>query len=237
MKYGFICQPISNGVKNAENDFEIVAYEILVREILGDRPSISSASVLAWAHAEMGRLREIDRDALELAIASAPSGIPHHVNVGLETIEDWAYFAELGKALLDRMDPRLIVLEISEAIDPMPESVTRWISQIKSMGFPVILDDFGRHHSNNHALMLYRPDGIKIDGEIIRGILDPHNLKIIEKDIKFCQQADLFCVAEHVQSEAIFEELVKLCDRLGFTNLLYQGWHIGKGELCGGKLP
>ena len=230
MKYGFICQPISNGT-------EVVAYEILVREVQGDRPSISSASVLAWAHAEVGRLREIDRDALELAIASSPAGIPHHVNVSLETVGDYGYFAEMGKALLNRIDPRLIVVEISEEIDPMPEAAQRWVSQIKSMGFSIVLDDFGRHHSNNHALMVHSPTGIKIDGEIIRNILSPKTLEIVEKDLRYCQRADLFCVAEHVENEAIFDELVKLCDRLKFKNLLYQGWHIGKGELCGGKSP
>lgn len=225
MQYGFVCQPVSDGSS-------VVAYEMLVRQIEGDRPSQSSTSVLQWAHQEIGRLREIDREALELAIAAAQNGIPHHVNISLETVGDYGYFAELGKVLLDGGNPNLIVLEISEAIDPTPEFTQRWIGQIKAMGFPVILDDFGHSHGNNRALNLLNPDGIKIDGEIVRHATEKRILKIIEKDLRFCQEQGLSCVAEHVANESIYRELVKLCDRLGFENLLYQGWYFGSGELC-----
>jgi len=226
MQYGFVCQPISNGI-------ETVAYEILARELIDDdRAAIASSSVLQWARAEVGRLRSIDRDALELAIASAPAGIPHHINISVETVGDYGYFAELGRMLLDGIDPSLIVLEISEAIDPTPESTQRWIGQIKGMGFPVVLDDFGHHHGNNRALNLLDPAGIKIDGEIVRHATEKRILKIIEKDLRFCQEQELFCVAEHVANEAIYRELVKLCDRIGFDKLLYQGWHFKAGELC-----
>ena len=226
MQYGFVCQPISNGI-------ETVAYEILARELIDDdRAAIASSSVLQWARAEVGRLRSIDRDALELAIASAPAGIPHHINISVETVGDYGYFAELGRMLLDGIDPSLIVLEISEAIDPTPESTQRWIGQIKAMGFSVALDDYGHHHGNKRSRYLFRPDILKFDGDLIGRIFDSYVHDLIEAELSLCKKWDLFCVAEHVANEAIYRELVKLCDRIGFDKLLYQGWHFKAGELC-----
>ena len=231
MEYGFVCQPISNGVL-AEDGFEVVAYEILAREVIDDRPSLASTSVLDWAREKVGRLREIDRDALELAIAAAQKGVPHHVNISVETVGDWGYFSELGMAYQNGVPQHLIVLEVSEAIDPTPESVQAWIAQIKAFGFPLILDDFGHYHGNNRAHYLLRPAGIKIDGDLVRRISDPYVSGLIEADLAFCKKWDLFCVAEHVENELIYRELVKLCDRLQFDKLLYQGWYFGTGELC-----
>lgn len=225
MDYRFICQPISNGT-------ETIASEILVRELKADRTlSLDSSSVLSWAIESPERLQQIDMDALEMAIAS-PKHLPHHVNISPATVGSWDYYAKLGRAYKDGVDPKSLILEVSEFLDPTSEIARSWLASVKCMGFPIVLDDFGNCHSNNRALSLFRPDGIKIDGAIVRGIADSYNRGLIKKDLQFCLDYELSCVAEHVENKWIYEALVGLCDRIGYHDLQYQGWLFGKGELC-----
>jgi EAL domain-containing protein (putative c-di-GMP-specific phosphodiesterase class I) len=224
MRYTFICQPISDGCQP-------VAYEILVRGLSEDNELLPAPEVLAWAKEELERLRKIDLDALELAIALIPRGIPSHVNISDATMCSTDYFGKLASALLSGLDPKMVIVEITESVEPTPDTAA-WITQIRDMGFGVYLDDFGQLHSNNHALTLYRPSGIKIDGEIVRKVIDAYSAGVIGKDLIFCGEYGLDCVAEHVENVLIFNALQKICDRVGYKKLQYQGWYFGTGELC-----
>ena len=224
MRYTFIFQPISDGSQTA-------AYEILVRGVSQDNELLPALTVLEWAKEELDRLRQIDLDALELAIALIPQGIPSHVNVSEATVCSVEYFKRLGEILLSGLNPAMIAVEISEAIEPTPE-VQLWVTQVRDMGFGIYLDDFGCFHSNDTALTLYRPTGIKIDGQIVRGVADIYYAGVIRKELLFCKDYDLECVAEHVENVFIFNALKRICDRIGYDKLQYQGWHFGTGELC-----
>jgi EAL domain-containing protein (putative c-di-GMP-specific phosphodiesterase class I) len=224
MRYGYLRQPI------ASSDGSIRGYEILAREMVEDELASSSESLLKWAWEDCQRIREIDCKALDWAISLTPDGFPYHVNLGAETVGDWAYFSKLGSALKAGV-ASLIIFEISEEIDPGDENARIWIEMIRAMGFSVYLDDFGYFHSNNRSLKSFRPNGLKLDGEIVRGVADLYTLGILEKELLFCQKHGLACVAEHVENPLILKALSELCDRIDFKGLLYQGWHFGKGDL------
>jgi len=215
--YHFIRQPI------ARSDRSIAAYELLVRADGSDL----AYTVLNRATPE--EVVEIDKDALELAIALAPGGIPHHCNLSIHTVLDWSYFAILGRALVDGVNPALVVIEINEAITP-DEASLRWLTQIRDMGFPILLDDFGTFHSNSYALAELEPSGFKIEGEIVKKLNKKINSEIVEKKLMLCKEHGLMCVAEHVENAVILERLEAIARRVGFEGLLYQGWEIGRGE-------
>ena len=217
--YHFIRQPITDA------NSEIYAYELLARDGQSDL-----ACPLLQSMDDNG-IRQLDLDALELAIALAPSGIPHHVNASKQSVGDWGYFARLGKALKDGVEPSMVVVEVNE--ETLPTEVAQsWLACVKGMGFPVYLDDFGTYHSNNLALSMFRPAGLKIDGEIVRKVSDRYNVSLVRKELEFCLDQDpiLGCVAEHVENEAILVKLEAIARKVGYPKLLYQGWYFGKGE-------
>ena len=224
MRYTFITQPIVFG--NTP-----VSYEILVRGIDDRGKLLPAPDVLSWAESDEDIIRQIDLDALEVAIASAAKKIPHHVNISPATMGHPEYLAALGEYLLEGGNPSYIVVEISEDIEPSPDR-RNWISYIQSMGFDIALDDFGRCHGNNHALALYRPAVLKVDGEIIKYVSDSYYSGIIKKDLGFCQDEGIICIAECVENPIILKTLNLLCDRIGFKGIRYQGWHFGVGEPC-----
>lgn len=224
MRYTFICQPI------VYNDTAI-AHEVLVRG-LGDRGVILPAPiVLSWAKPDDDRMRQIDLDALECAISQASKKIPHHVNLSRASIGHPDYLSRLGEYLLAGNDPSLIAVEVSEEIEPSPDRRS-WLGYITSMGFDLVLDDFGRNHSNNHALALYRPAGVKIDGEIVKHVGDSYYAGIIKKDLVFCKEHRLTCIAECVENPRIYKALKSLRDHLDFPELRFQGWYLGVGDRC-----
>ena len=224
MRYTFICQPITL-------DGKTVAHEVLVRG-LSDRDLLLPAQiVLDLAETNEDWMRQVDMDALDTAIISSQDKHPHHVNLSAASIGHPDYLSRLGEYLLAGKDPSLIVIEISESIEPTLDR-REWLSYITSMGFELVLDDFGRCHSNNYSLALYRPSGIKIDGEITKFVTDDFYSGIIRKDLLFCKERVMSCVAECVENPKIFKALKLLSDRAEFPELRFQGWHLGVGELC-----
>jgi len=217
INYHFVRQPI------ARSDRSIAGYELLVRADGSDL----AYTVLNRATPE--EVVEIDKDALELAIALAPGGIPHHCNLSIHTILDWGYFAILGRSLVDGVNPAMIVIEFNEEIAP-DEAPLRWLTLIRDMGFPILLDDYGTFHSNSYALAELEPAGIKIEGEIVKKLNKKINSGIIEKQLMLCKEQGMLCVAEHVENAVILERLEAIALRVGFEGLLYQGWEIGRGE-------
>jgi len=217
--YHFIRQPIARADKTP------VAYELLVRGSTDQAHSILEGASDAY-------IRQIDLDALEVAIALAPGCIPHHVNCSRQSVSDWDYFARLGQALKDGINPKMVVVEVNEAIAPDTPVLFR-LTCIRDLGYPLFLDDFGTFHSNNLMLSKLRPTGLKIDGEIVKKVADLYecdfNIAIVEKDLRFCQEHGLTCIVEHVENDMILQELQLIAHRVGFSGLLFQGWAIGKG--------
>lgn len=214
MDYYFIRQPI------APSSLLPTAYELLVRGTDG-----LACSVLRQVY----NIRQVDLDALELAIALSVDGLRYHVNCSKQTVGDWVYFARLGKARREGVNPKAITIEVSEDLVPS-EDARFWLRSVQDMGFPICLDDFGRAHSNNLAYSMYLPDILKIDGEFVRNIESSCNAELVEKEMAFCKKRRIACIAEHVENEKILAKLQTIAHSIGFSDLHYQGWFIGRGE-------
>lgn len=103
------------------------------------------------------------------------------------------------------------------------EAISNFISQVKSYGAKIAIDDFGAGYSNFERLTELRADFIKIDGSLIRNIHLNDEMKIIAKTIvSFAKELGIKTIAEYVHSE----EVLACVKEIGVDYA--QGFYIGK---------
>ncbi|XPV67817.1 MAG: EAL domain-containing protein [Halarcobacter sp.] len=82
---------------------------------------------------------------------------------------------------------------------------------LKNLGYKLFIDDFGSGYSNFIYLTEIKTDFIKIDGNIIRKILDDKVSYLVVKSIvNFAKEADIKVIAEFVSNKEIYEKVEKL---------------------------
>jgi EAL domain-containing protein (putative c-di-GMP-specific phosphodiesterase class I) len=100
--------------------------------------------------------------------------------------------------------PEAVVFEVveSEEIQDV-EHLTRIMEYYRSAGFRVALDDLGAGYGSLSLLTRLRPDFVKIDMELIRGVdSDPYRAQIASKLLELAHDLKTFTVAEGVETEA-----------------------------------
>lgn len=120
--------------------------------------------------------------------------------------------------------PSLITLEITE--DTLLEDLATaraLFSELRQLGIPLVLDDFGTGQSSLNHLRTYPFDSIKIDREFVRDISSDEEDAILVKAItQLAHSFGMKVVAEGVETEAQRAYLVSIgCDYL-------QGYIISK---------
>jgi predicted signal transduction protein with EAL and GGDEF domain len=122
------------------------------------------------------------------------------------------------------IDPRLIELEITEEIAMQDNDNTRAIiDTLKSQGFSVALDDYGRGYSNLSRLADLKVDVIKIDRSLIMNVESHERTrKIVAATIAMADALDCRVVAEGIE-EASHAALLR---KLGCHEL--QGYFFAK---------
>lgn len=126
-------------------------------------------------------------------------------------------------------NPGQIFLEITE--DALVESVERTgttLHKLRSDGFRLAMDDFGKGASSLGHLRDFPFDVVKIDKGFIESIeSDSVNTAIVESVIGLARRLDMWVVAEGIESQEHVDALVHLgCDRL-------QGFHLHRPEPVG----
>lgn len=117
-----------------------------------------------------------------------------------------------------------VIFEIleSEGIENYDE-VTRFISRVKELGAKIAIDDFGTGYSNFENILNLNVDFIKIDGSLIREMINDRRRRIIvETIVDFSQKIGAETVAEFVRDEATYEMAKAL--KLDYA----QGYFTGK---------
>ena len=117
-----------------------------------------------------------------------------------------------------------LILEIveSEGIDTYDE-VLCVVRDLKALGCQISIDDFGTGYSNFAYLMQLNVDYIKIDGSLIKDIVNDKNSQIISKTIlDFSHELELKTVAEYIHNE----DVMKYVQAMGVDYL--QGFHLGE---------
>lgn len=150
--------------------------------------------------------------ALEAA-ASWPAGMRLSFNLSAHdcSSEDAAQqIVELIKS--SRFDPACLDLEITEtaAIQDLPQT-QRTISRLRELGCGISLDDFGTGYSSLshiHALSLTK---LKVDRTFVTDIhVDPASFKIVRSLVALCQDMQLECIVEGVETAAELDALKSL---------------------------
>jgi len=196
-----------------------VGYEALARVIAS--PIQSPEAWLADA-ASVGLGRELERVALRAALpglAQLPADCFLAVNLSPTAILD-----EEVLRLLEAAEPSRTVVEITEhrSIDDYG-LVSRALARLRARGLRLAVDDAGAGYASLRHLLEIRPDLIKLDASLTRGIdVEPGRRALAKALIAFARATGAALVAEGIETATEKAEL----ERLGVT--LGQGYHLGK---------
>ena len=103
------------------------------------------------------------------------------------------------------------------------KTLKAFIKEVKSLGVKIAIDDFGSGYSNFNRLLDYEPDILKIDGSLVKNIVnDRYSLDLVDTIVVFAYKQNIQVIAEFVENEEVFNILNDL--GVQFT----QGYYFGK---------
>jgi EAL domain-containing protein (putative c-di-GMP-specific phosphodiesterase class I) len=204
-----------------------VGYEALTRFDDGSRPDLTFASAL-----ECGMGFDLEEATLEAAICEArhlPADAWLSLNVSPALL---AQEHTLASLLAD--SPRPIVLEVTEheaieAYAPLREAMVRL-----GAGVRLAVDDAGAGVANFNHLVELRPDFVKIDIGLVRGVdADPSRRAVVVGLIHFAAEAGCQVIAEGIETPAERATITELGVTLGQGYLLArpapaETWSVGE---------
>jgi diguanylate cyclase (GGDEF)-like protein len=148
------------------------------------------------------------------------------VNLSIDDIDNPYTVQEIVNTIINTETANRIVFEIleSDGIENY-ESVIRFATQVRALGAKIAIDDFGTGYSNFEHILRLNVDYIKIDGSLIRGIVDNKRHRIIvETIVQFAEKMGAITIAEFVCDEEIFETIKEI------GIVFSQGYYTGKPE-------
>ena len=130
--------------------------------------------------------------------------VPISVNVSRVQLSDPNLAHEIC-AIVDKhsVPHKYIDIELTESacFDDMEVLITT-INQLRSMGFPVSMDDFGSGYSSLNLLKELPFDTLKIDGEFFRNVTDENRANIVVKNIiDLAKSLNMAVVAEGIEKQ------------------------------------
>jgi EAL domain-containing protein (putative c-di-GMP-specific phosphodiesterase class I) len=124
------------------------------------------------------------------------------------------------------VDPSSVAIEIVESDVISHEALTEFVKIHKSLGFLIVLDDFGAERSNFDRIFQLKPDIIKIDRQLVCNISnDFYKESIVGSIINLAGKIGALTLAEGVET---LDEIVK-CHELGAD--LFQGYYLSKPDI------
>jgi EAL domain-containing protein (putative c-di-GMP-specific phosphodiesterase class I) len=185
----------------------IFAHEALLRGVERDGSVVAPQPILALAR-EAGLLFEVDSAACRSAIREAARQGPDmcvFINFSPAAIQDpeaslKATLQEIDEAKLPR---DRVVFEVVEA-DRFGDSphLDRVLAGYRNAGFRVALDDLGAGWSTLNLVHRLRPDFIKLDRELIRGVhRDPVKGLIADKLLEIGRGMGIGTIVEGIEEE------------------------------------
>jgi EAL domain-containing protein (putative c-di-GMP-specific phosphodiesterase class I)/GGDEF domain-containing protein len=203
---------------------EIFGYEALAR---GVPRSLRSPEVMFEVAAEADLVWELSRLCRARALAGAKELL--HGNQLLFVNVDPHDFADPAFGELDSVDPRRVVLEITErtAIKDYPRFRER-LRAFRERGFRFAVDDAGSGYAGLGSIANLEPDFIKLDISLINSI-DTNFIKqnLVETMVGFANEQGAMVIAEGIERA---EEL-ETVKRIGVP--LVQGFLLHRPERTG----
>jgi len=180
--------------------------------------------------AEEGLTLPLERLCRETAIRSFAQLERHEdlilfLNVETSTMGDDIDAADdiLQSAARASLGPRNIAIEILESAFENAELLAEQLGKFRDHGFLLVLDDIGAGYSNLDRIALIKPDILKLDRNLIRGIdKDYHRQETFKSLVQLARRIGALVVAEGVETQQ--QALIAL--ELGAD--LLQGFFLGK---------
>jgi EAL domain-containing protein (putative c-di-GMP-specific phosphodiesterase class I) len=129
------------------------------------------------------------------------------INIDLEDIKNEETVKKL-ESYIDKVK-KPVVFEILE-YDSMSDYILfkEFVDKFRNKGVLFAIDDFGSGFSNYKEIISLKPDYLKIDGSLIKNILeDNENLLLVYSIISLTSMLDIKTTAEFVENKEIFEKL------------------------------
>ena len=212
---------------------EAVGYEALCRPLDAHGGSIEPREFIAAAEsagliAPLGQLL-LDRCfAVALKLDLPARGQRLSINFSSQQLAQ-ANLAEMLVSSIERfgLPASSICLEVSEtALLAKTDAVIAQLHQLRSLGFRLVLDDFGIGYSSLNGLLDLPIDGIKIDHTFTASMLDdPKRMVMLRSIVQLVKQLQLELVVEGVES----------CQQRDL--LLEIGCDLAQGYLFGAPAP
>ncbi|MBX7098019.1 MAG: EAL domain-containing response regulator [Myxococcaceae bacterium] len=203
------------------SDRSTYAFEALVRN---SEPTMRAPDVLFAAAEELDRLHELGRAIRrEVAntIASTGSTTPVFVNLHPRDLEDEELYS--ASAPLSKFAGQ-VVLEITEraSLGDVSDFQGR-LARLRERGSRLALDDLGAGYAGLSAFAQLRPDVVKLDMSLVRGVdQDVTKQRLVEMVIGLCSGFGILVVTEGIETAQERDTLVRLgCD-------LLQGYHFAR---------
>jgi EAL domain-containing protein (putative c-di-GMP-specific phosphodiesterase class I) len=177
----------------------VVAWEALLRT---NEPTLRGPHDLLAAAASHGRLRELSRTIRRRAADIArtlPEGARLYVNAHPDDLADDALYAATEP--LSAVGSR-VVLEITERASlHLVTDLPARIARLRGLGFGIAIDDLGAGYSGLMAMTQLKPDVVKLDMSLVRGIdRSPIQQAVVRSLANLCRDLGVEVVAEGVET-------------------------------------
>ncbi len=196
-RFALVAQPIVDLASGA-----VTHQELLIR--MRDGHALVPPSAFLPAAEEHGLMPDIDAWVLEQGVAEAARGRSVHLNLSAQSIGHPTVLATLRRALASTgADPALVTVELTEtALTRDGEGAIVLAERLHALGCRLVLDDFGTGYNSLSRLKGLAVDGLKIDLQFVRDLLEHGGSESVVKAI-VTLAADLGVptVAEGVEDE------------------------------------
>jgi EAL domain-containing protein (putative c-di-GMP-specific phosphodiesterase class I) len=153
------------------------------------------------------------------------------VNVSPKQFADSQLVSDVKEALHETsMDPRRLHLEITESVAMAdPERTKQILTQLKTLGVGICLDDFGTGHSSLGRLRRFPVNIVKIDRSFVSHVdTDAEARQITRLIVEFSHMMNLQVIAEGVENISQVDHLK------GFACEFAQGYFFSRPVDHGG---
>jgi EAL domain-containing protein (putative c-di-GMP-specific phosphodiesterase class I)/GGDEF domain-containing protein len=198
----------------------VLGYEALSR---GPKGTEFEQPLVLFALAEEADLMfELDRVCRRTAIRNArglPTKSALFVNTLPSSIHDPQFRGKsLKQALGDsKLVPSRLVVEITEhlALESF-DTLRKTLDQFRELGVAIAVDDVGTGHANLESILKLKPNYIKIDISLVRGV-DESALKreLLRALCALADQIDAELIAEGIETDAEAQAIQELGVRFG----------------------
>lgn len=192
-------------------DLEIIGYEALSRGPAGEFERPDKLFAVAYDADLVLRLERLCRKKALAAAADLPPGRMLFLNIEPEAIADPELRDVMFTALLAdaAITPDRIVLEITER-----QAITDFatfrstLEYLRALGFKVAVDDAGAGYASLQVLAEVKPEWIKVDMSLVRGIdRDEIRAQLMRSMVAFAERVGVRLIAEGIETE---DELASL---------------------------